>query len=100
MRDTICQIKTQYSENYSDSATPYWKPKGSHMFTVMVDLDDFMYCSEAAIQTIEELLLEESNSHCKYEYREHELIFTTPHMLSSDKFEDIFSKKAELYYSK
>jgi hypothetical protein len=100
MRDTICQITAQYYENYSDSVNPHWKPKGSQLFTIMVDADDFMYSPEIAIQTIEELLFQESNSHCRFEYREHELIFSTPHTLSSDKFEDIFSKKSELYYSK
>jgi len=100
MRDTICQITAQYYENYSDSVNPNWKPKGSQLFTIMVDANDFMYCREVAIQTIEELLFKESDSHCRFEYREHELIFSTPHMLSSDKFADIFSKKAELYYSK
>ena len=100
MRDTLCQITAQYYENYADSPTPHWKPKGSQIFTIMVDSDDFMYCPEVAIQTIEELLLEESNSHCKYEYREHELIFSTPYQLSSDKFDNIFRKKAVIYHSK
>ena len=98
MRDTICQITAQYYENYSDSATPYWKPKGSHMFTVMVDSDDFCYAEDVCISTIMEMLKSEGNNHEKFEYVSHELIFQKPTELSIEKFEQIFSVKAKEYY--
>ncbi len=98
MRDTICQITAQYYENYSDSATPYWKPKGSHLFTIMVDSDDFFYSEDVCIDAIKVLLEAESNPLCKYEYVTHELIFSTPTVLDSYKFEQVFTEKAKAKY--
>ena len=98
MRDTICQITAQYYENYSDSETPHWKAKGSHLFTVMVDSDDFCYAEDVCISTIMDMLKSESDSHQRFEYISHELIFSTPTLLDSYKFEQVFTEKAKAKY--
>jgi DNA-binding ferritin-like protein len=38
---TLCQITAQYYENYSDTETPHWKPKGGQVFNLMVDAHVF-----------------------------------------------------------
>ena len=40
-------IHTQYYENYSDTATPHWKPKGCQIFEIENILGDMiMYCGD------------------------------------------------------
>ena len=39
------RITTQYYENYSDSQTPHWKPKGGQTFIIKdIEGDMIMYC--------------------------------------------------------
>lgn len=92
---TLCQITAQYYENYSDSETPHWKPKGGQQFDVMVDADDFMYASDTCIEVIQDLLAKQSDSHGKYEYLSYELIFFRPIVLDEKEFEDNLAKKYE-----
>lgn len=99
MYNTLCQITTQYYENYSDSATPYWKPKGSFLFNLYVDSDDFFYSEEVAIETIKEMLANQSNRHEKFEYVSHELVFNEPLKLSTEEFDTIFQEKAKAFYN-
>jgi hypothetical protein len=39
-------VSAQYYENYSDTATPYWKPKGGVDFSFPVDSDLLMYAPQ------------------------------------------------------
>jgi hypothetical protein len=69
------RILTQYLENYSDTQTPHWKPKGGHTFTVNnIDTDTFMY-AENIVKVLTTLCEEQSNDYCKYEYRDHDIDF-------------------------
>jgi hypothetical protein len=97
--DTICLIETQYYENYGDAQSQHWKKKGGHKFTLMVDSDDFLYEEDVCISTLKEMLESQSNSHEKFEYISHELIFSTPTKLDAEEFATIFSKKAKEKYS-
>jgi len=45
-------IYTQYYENYSDTATPYWKPKGGQVFEIEnIESDLIMYADDNFITT-------------------------------------------------
>ena len=68
-------IHTQYYENYSDTATPHWKPKGCQIFEIENILSDMiMYCEDLK-EVLTNLVATKSNEHVRYEYREHEVNF-------------------------
>ena len=68
-------IHAQYYENYSDSATPYWKPKGGQVFEIENILGDMiMYCGDLK-EVLTNLVAAQSNEHSKYEYLEHDVDF-------------------------
>ena len=96
---TLCQITAQYYENYSESETPHWKPKGGQVFNLMVDADDFMYSEEVCIETIKDLLESYSDNHSRFEYVSHELIFCTPIIIPESAFELLFTEKAHAHYN-
>ena len=69
------RIFTQYYENYSDSQTPHWKPKGGQTFIIKDILGDMVtYCDDLK-EVCSNLVSAKSNEHYKYEYREHEVDF-------------------------
>ena len=69
------RIFTQYYENYSDTQTPHWKPKGGQTFIIKnIEGDMFMYCDNLK-EVCSNLVSAKSNEHAKYEYREHEVDF-------------------------
>lgn len=78
--DILVTITAQYFENYntSDEGAPYWKAKGGQTFTLRADADSFMYAREFCVEAIQALLARESNSHCRYEYIDHDLVFSEP----------------------
>lgn len=96
MSKVLCQITAQYYENYGASihgvSHAAWKPKGGAIFSLMVDLDYFMYGEAESIEAINELLRERSNARAKFEYRAHEIIFDKIIELDADKFEDVYAK--------
>lgn len=96
---TLVHIHTQYYENYNfyDGGTPHWKPKGGHTFTMRVDDDLFLYEEDVCISAIKSLLQEESNNACRYEYVEHELIFSEPTELKG--FEERVDTMLEIKYA-
>jgi len=68
-------IYTQYYENYSDTATPYWKPKGGQVFEIEnIESDLIMYADDLK-EVLTNLVATKSNEHVKYEYREHDVDF-------------------------
>ena len=69
------RITTQYYENYSDSQTPHWKPKGSQTFIIKdIEGDMIMYCDNLT-EVCSNLISAKSNEHFKYEYLNHEVDF-------------------------
>ena len=69
------RIFTQYYENYSDSQTPHWKPKGGQTFIIKDILGDMVtYCDDLK-EVCSNLVSAKCNEHYKYEYREHEVDF-------------------------
>ena len=69
------RITTQYYENYSDSQTPHWKPKGGQTFIIKdIEGDMVTYCDNLK-EVCSNLVSAKSNEHYKYEYREHEVDF-------------------------
>ena len=69
------RITTQYYENYSDSQTPHWKPKGGQTFIIKDILGDMiMYCDNLT-EVCTNLISAKSNDHFKYEYITHEVDF-------------------------
>ena len=92
--DVTIRISAQYYENYSDTDTPYWKPKGGHEFTIKADADTILYTYDSNLKEIlSKMVADESDSHNKYEYIDHEVIFFEPTELSNDKFEKLLMTK-------
>ena len=80
----IISISTQYHENYSDTDTPYWKPKGEVKFQVEISYDILMYCNNLE-KILTEMIAEESNDFGKYTYVSHDVSPSQPEELCSDK---------------
>lgn len=73
------QVTAQYYENYSDSNIPYWKPKGGVDFHFPIDADIALYAHrEDLVNAITKMVEEQSNEHCRYEYIDHEVKFSSP----------------------
>jgi hypothetical protein len=72
-------VSAQYYENYSDSQTPYWKPKGGADFSFPIDSDLVMYAyKEELREALIKMVEEQSNEHSRYEYIDHEVKFAAP----------------------
>jgi hypothetical protein len=72
-------VSAQYYENYSDSQTPYWKPKGGVDFSFPIDSDLVMYAyKEELREALIKMVEEQSNEHSRYEYIDHEVKFAAP----------------------
>jgi hypothetical protein len=85
--DTTIRITTQYYENYGDSTSPHWKPKGGFEFMIKADADFVMYVPNLKA-VLADMVANESNSHEKFEYIDHEVLFTEPFQLSTEDFEN------------
>jgi len=73
------QVTAQYYENYSDSDTPYWKPKGGVDFHFPLDADTALYTPKSVlVEALTKMVDEQSNSHSLYAYLEHEVKFSSP----------------------
>ena len=46
MMNCTVKVMAQYFENYSDTKTPYWKPKGGQEFQIVIDSDTILYSDE------------------------------------------------------
>ena len=93
-----CTIKVtaQYFENYSDTKTPYWKPKGGQEFQIVIDSDVMMY-SRYLEEHLDKLVSEQSDEHNKYEYIDHEVQFIEPIVLDKDRLYNLItSEETEL----
>ena len=73
------QVTAQYYENYSDSTTPYWKPKGGVDFHFPLDADVALYApKEELVRAITKMVEEQSNDYSRYEYIDYEMKFSKP----------------------
>ncbi len=71
-------ISCQYYENYSDTSTPHWKPKGGHEFVFRVDSDWVMYGEERLKEVMLEVIGGLCSDFVRYEYISHEVKFFDP----------------------
>lgn len=77
-------VHCQYFENYNVDINgfgevPHWKPKGGHTFQMPIDSDIMMYADEdKVIQAIKNLVESQNSIAEKFEYIEHELVFSEP----------------------
>jgi len=72
-------VSAQYYENYSDTETPYWKPKGGMDFIFPADSDLVMYTPEPLlVSALSRLVEAQSNGYARYEYLSHEVKFFEP----------------------
>jgi hypothetical protein len=72
-------VSAQYYENYSDSQTPYWKPKGGADFSFPIDSDLVMYVyKEELREALIKMVEEQGNEYSRYEYIDHEVKFAAP----------------------
>jgi hypothetical protein len=92
MMNCTVKVMAQYSENYSDTKTPYWKPKGGQEFQIVIDSDTILYSDELK-NHLKEMISNQSNEHHKYEYIEHDVEFKKPIVLDSEILEGLIQKE-------
>ena len=85
-------INAQYHENYSDTDTPHWKPKGGHEFQIEVNSDVLMYSNELE-KHLTEIVSNQSNQHEKFQYIGHEVQFQKPTMLHHQPLYDLINSE-------
>ena len=87
------KIMTQYHENYSDTNTPYWKPKGGQEFQIVIDSDVVMYSNDL-VKHLMDIVSAQSDEHNKYSYLEHDVEFIKPVVLDSELLLNLIRKEA------
>jgi len=85
-------INSQYYQNYSDTDTPYWKPKGGHEFQIVVNSDVLMYSNELE-KHLTTIVSKQTTSHEKFEYKGHEVQFSEPTMLGKGELYDLINSE-------
>tara|TARA_B110000977_G_C10775040_1_gene376255 strand:- start:281 stop:559 length:279 start_codon:yes stop_codon:yes gene_type:complete len=90
--DCTVKVMAQYFENYSDTETPYWKPKGGQEFHIPIASDMVMYSNDLKSH-LETLVSAQSDEHNKYEYIEHDVEFIKPIQLFSEGLLDLIRKE-------
>tara|TARA_Y100000389_G_C17234958_1_gene400106 strand:- start:222 stop:500 length:279 start_codon:yes stop_codon:yes gene_type:complete len=85
-------INSQYYQNYSDTDTPYWKPKGGHEFQIVVDSDVLMYSNELE-KHLTKIVSKQSDEREKFEYRGHEVQFSDPTILGRGELYDLINSE-------
>ena len=90
-----CTVKVmaQYHENYSDTDTPYWKPKGGQEFQIVIDSDVVMYSSDLT-KHLMKIVSSQSDEHNKYSYLEHNVEFIKPVVLDSKSLLSLIQNEA------
>jgi hypothetical protein len=92
MMNCTVKVMAQYFENYSDTNTPYWKPKGGQEFQIVIDSDTILYSDELK-NHLKEMISNQSDEHNKYEYIEHDVEFKKPIVLDSEILEGLIQKE-------
>ena len=86
--DSKLLVHCQYYENYNVGPegfgeVPYWKPKGGHTFQMPIDSDTVFYADEdKLIQAIKNLVESQNSIAEKFEYVEHELVYSEPTLVN------------------
>ena len=97
MDNTLVRISAQYYENYGSVEAPYWKPKGGQEFSLRVDSDLFLYADEECEKALRLLVESKSNDYARYEYLDHDLVFSEPVPLPTEDFMAAFEKVQQVY---
>ena len=92
MMNCTVKVMAQYFENYSDTKTPYWKPKGGQEFQIVIDSDTILYSDELKSH-LTELVEAQSDEHNKYEYIEHDVEFIKPIVLDNKELEKLIQRE-------
>jgi len=92
MMNCTVKVMAQYFENYSDTKTPYWKPKGGQEFQIVIDSDTILYSDELK-NHLKEMISNQSDEHNKYEYIEYDVEFKKPIVLDSEILEGLIQKE-------
>ena len=87
-------INSQYYQNYSDTDTPYWKPKGGHGFQIEVNSDVLMYSNELE-KHLTKMVSKQSDGHEKFEYIGHEVQFQKPTMLHHQSLYELINSEEQ-----
>ena len=88
--DTTIRITAQFYENYAighngPTGAPYWKAKGGHEFILKVDSDLAMYAPNLK-DILSDMVADQSNQYERFEYIDHEMVFSEPTELSAEIF--------------
>ena len=88
MKSTVL-VHTEYHENYNVGpegfgATPHWKSKGGHTFSIELDADILMYADNVE-QIFKQLVERQSTIAEKFEYISHEIQCQEPTVLGTEE---------------
>ena len=92
-------IGCQYYENYNVGPegfgeVPHWKPKGGYDFQIDVDSDVLLY-SDKLEEHLTKLVDAQSTIAEKFEYRDHELKWSEPSVLSTESLYELIRTEGE-----
>tara|TARA_B110000285_G_scaffold116232_2_gene131700 strand:- start:3031 stop:3345 length:315 start_codon:yes stop_codon:yes gene_type:complete len=101
MKNTVI-ITSQYQENYgahdwdgNGDCPQHWKNKGSHLFSIELDIDLLMYCQDAD-EVLTQMCAAHNSDHERFIYMEHEVQWNKPTPLgSTEDFLKINSRLSE-----
>jgi hypothetical protein len=89
----VVTITTQYYENYGfHEGTEHWKPKGGFDFVVKVSSDILMYTNNLKA-ILSQMVQEQSNQLERFEYIEHSVAFSEPHLLDTNRFIELVKQE-------
>jgi len=99
MKNTVI-INAQYKENYGShdwngigECPQSWKSKGGFQFSIEMNADFLLYEEASCIEVFKQMLTAESNNHEAFEYIDHEIQWSEPTKLDSDKFLQMLQKE-------
>ena len=92
-------VGCQYFENYNVGPegfgeVPHWKPKGGHEFEIEVNSDVLLYSNDL-VKHLTKMVEAQSTIAEKFEYRDHELKWSEPSVLSTEKFYELINNENE-----
>ena len=92
-------VGCQYFENYNVGPNgfgevPHWKPKGGHEFEIEVNSDVLLYSNDL-VKHLTKMVEAQSTIAEKFEYRDHELKWSEPSVLSTEKLYELINNENE-----
>ena len=92
-------VTSQYYENYNTTGegAPYWKPKGSTRFMFPVEDGVLFYGDDTLVEAISRMLTEQSSEYARYEYRDYDVLWELPRVVTGlgETIENVY-KELEL----